>query len=143
MGSGPTVPPFPSGAGGLVSSLADIVAFQQMLLAGGGDVLPADLVAMMMSDQLTPEIRATDSVFLDGQSWGFGGGVDIENVHRWNVIGRYGWVGGTGTAAHVVPSDGSVAVLLTQVELDGPTGSLQVIEPFWSAAAEQLGHGGP
>ncbi len=134
-----TVPPFPSGAGGLVSSVADVVAFQRMLLAGGGDVLPADLVTAMMSDQLTPAIRATDSAFLDGQSWGFGGGVDIVNDHRWNVLGRYGWVGGTGTAAHVVPSDDSITVLLTQVQLDGPTGSA-VIEPFWSAAAEHLGH---
>ena len=33
-------PPFPSGAGGLVSTAADLVAFQRMLLAGGGDVLP-------------------------------------------------------------------------------------------------------
>jgi hypothetical protein len=37
----------------------------------------------------------------------------------------------------VVPSDDSVAVLLTQIELGGPTGS-QVIEGFWAAAAEHL-----
>ena len=134
-----SVPVFPSGAGGLVSTVADVVAFQRMLLAGGGDVLPADLVAAMMTDQLTPAIRSTDTVFLDGQSWGLGGGVDIAPLHPWNVAGRYGWVGGTGTSAYVVPADGSVAVLLTQVELAGPTGS-QVIEGFWTAAAEHLGH---
>jgi hypothetical protein len=39
-----------------------------------------------------------------------------------------------------VPTDDSVAVLLTQVELGGPTGST-VIEGFWSAAAAHLGHG--
>jgi CubicO group peptidase (beta-lactamase class C family) len=134
-----SVPVFPSGAGGLVSTLADVVAFQRMLLAGGGNVLPADLVAAMMTDQLTPAIRSTDTVFLDGQSWGFGGAVDIAPLHPWNVPGRYGWVGGTGTSAYVVPSDESVAVLLTQVQLEGPTGS-QVIEGFWTAAAEYLGH---
>jgi CubicO group peptidase (beta-lactamase class C family) len=134
-----TVPPFPSGAGGLVSTVSDVVAFQRMLLAGGGDVLPAGLVAAMMTDQLTPPIRSTDTVFLDGQSWGLGGSVDIARRHPWNVSGRYGWVGGTGTSAYVVPSDGSVAVLLTQVELTGPTGN-QVIEGFWTAAAERLGH---
>ena len=112
-GSWLTSPPFPSGAGGLVSTLADVVAFQRMLLARGGDVLPADLVAAMMTDQLTPAIRSTDTVFLDGQSWGFGGGVDIAPLHPWNATGRYGWVGGTGTSAYVVPSDNSVAVLLT------------------------------
>ena len=84
-----------------------------------------------------PAIRSTDTVFLDGQSWGFGGGVDVALLHPWNVTGRYGWVGGTGTSAYVVPSDNSVAVLLTQVELGGPTGSA-VIEAFLTAAAEQL-----
>lgn len=134
-----TVPAFPSGAGGLVSTLADVVKFQRMLLAAGGDVLPADLVTAMMTDQLTPAIRSTDTVFLDGQSWGLGGGVDIARLRPWNVPGRYGWVGGTGTSAYVVPADGSVAVLLTQVELGGPTGS-HVIEGFWTAAARHLGH---
>jgi CubicO group peptidase (beta-lactamase class C family) len=133
-----TVPPFPSGAGGLVSSLADVVAFQRMLLSGGAGILPAQLVTAMMSDQLTPTIRNTDTAFLDGQTWGFGGGVDIVDLRPWNVTGRYGWVGGTGTAAHVVPSDDSIAVLLTQVGLEGPTGSA-VIEPFFAAAAEHLG----
>jgi CubicO group peptidase (beta-lactamase class C family) len=134
-----TVPPFPSGAGGLVSTLADVVAFQRMLLNGGGDLLPADLITAMMTDQLTPAIRSTDTVFLDGQSWGLGGAVDIASLHPWNVPGRYGWVGGTGTSAYVVPTDGGVAVLLTQVELQGPTGS-EVIETFWTVAAEHLGH---
>jgi CubicO group peptidase (beta-lactamase class C family) len=132
-----TVPAFPSGAGGVVSTVDDVLAFQRMLLAHGGDILPADLVAAMTTDQLTPAIRSTDSVFLDGQSWGLGGGVDIAVRHRWNLPGRYGWVGGTGTSAHVATAEDSVAVLLTQVELSGPTGS-HVIETFWTAAAEHL-----
>ena len=93
----------------------------------------------MMSDQLTPAIRATDSVFLDDQTWGYGGGVDIARRESWNVPGRYGWVGGTGTSAYVVPSDGSIAILLTQVELGGSTGA-DVLEVFWAAAATALGH---
>lgn len=134
-----SVPAFASGAGGLVSTVADVLAFQRMLLGGGGDLLPAGLVTAMTADQLTPSIRSTDTVFLDGQSWGFGGGVDIERRNPWNVPGRFGWVGGTGTSAYIVPTDDSVAILLTQVELTGPTGS-RVIEGFWSAAAEHLGH---
>jgi CubicO group peptidase (beta-lactamase class C family) len=134
-----SVPAFASGAGGLVSTVTDVLAFARMLLDGGGDLLPAALVAAMTADQLTPNIRATDTVFLDGQSWGFGGAVDIERRNPWNVPGRFGWVGGTGTSAYIVPTDDSVAILLTQVELTGPTGS-RVIEGFWSAAAEHLGH---
>jgi CubicO group peptidase (beta-lactamase class C family) len=62
-------PAFASGAGGLMSTAADLLAFQRMLLSGGGDVLPRELVAAMMTDQLTPAIRATDTVSLDGQTW--------------------------------------------------------------------------
>ena len=136
-----TVPAFPSGAGGLVSTAADLVAFQRMLLDGGGDVLPTELVTAMMSDHLTPAIRATDSVFLDGQSWGYGGGVDVERRHPWNVPGRYGWIGGTGTSAYVVPADDSIAILLTQVQLGGPAGA-PVLDTFARAAAAELGHDG-
>ena len=42
-------PAFASGAGGLMSTAADLVAFQRMLLAGGGDVLP-ELVTAMITD---------------------------------------------------------------------------------------------
>jgi CubicO group peptidase (beta-lactamase class C family) len=132
-------PSFASGAGGYVSTAADLLAFHQMLLAGGGDLLPRELVSAMTSDQLTPSIRATNSLFLNGQSWGYGCGVDIEVRNSWNVRGRYGWVGGTGTAAYAVPADDSIAILLTQVELGGPSGS-GVLESFWAAAASHLGH---
>jgi CubicO group peptidase (beta-lactamase class C family) len=132
-------PGFASGAGGYVSTAADLLRFHRMLLAGGGDVLPARRVAEMMTDQLSPAIRATDAVFLDGQSWGYGGGVDIERRRPWHVIGRYGWVGGTGTCAYVVPSDGTTSILLTQAEVGGPGGA-RVLEAFWAAAATHHGH---
>jgi hypothetical protein len=64
--------------------------------------------------------------------------VDVAAVDPWNVPGRYGWVGGTGTAAHVVPatarSAGSVSILLTQLELAGPTPP-DVMREFWRYAA--------
>jgi len=37
----------------------------------------------------------------------------------WNVPGRYGWVGATGTAAHITPSTGAVTILLSQVAMAG------------------------
>ena len=46
-------------------------------------------------------------------------------------------VGDVDTSADVVPIDDGVAILLTQLERTGPTGS-QVVEGFWSAAAGHL-----
>lgn len=57
--------------------------------------------------------------FLQGQGGGFGGSVDIHPTEPWHVPGRYGWIGGTGTAGYVIPSRRTVAVWLGQVELGG------------------------
>ncbi|MEP6632466.1 MAG: serine hydrolase domain-containing protein [Lapillicoccus sp.] len=130
--------PFPSGAGGLAGTLDDWYAFARMLLAGGrvGDrrVLSAESVRMMTTDQTTPRQRRGTDLFLEGQGWGFGGSVDIARVDPWNVPGRYGWIGGSGTAAHVVPSSGLVTILLTQVEMTGPTAP-EVMRDVWAYAA--------
>lgn len=113
--------PFESGGGGLVSTADDWHAFGRMLLAGGMHdgrrVLSAGSVAAMM----TPYVDGgPDHLFLDGQAWGFGGSVDIREREPWNVLGRYGWVGATGTAGYVIPSTDTVVVWMSQVELRGP-----------------------
>lgn len=133
-----TVPPFPSGAGGLVSTLDDWYAFARMLLADGktdGKALlsPAS-VRQMTTDHLTQSQRDAGTLFLEGQGWGFGGSVDVQTLDPWNVPGRYGWVGGTGTAAHITPSTGLVTILLTQLEAQGPVAST-VLRDFWRYAA--------
>ncbi len=113
------VPPaFATGAGGLVTTVDDQLAFGWMLLAQGegptGRLLSEGSVVQMMSDQISSEHRGRGGFFLDGQGWGFGGPVDIDMLHPWNVPGRYGWVGGTGTAAYVDPQHTTVSVILTQ-----------------------------
>jgi CubicO group peptidase (beta-lactamase class C family) len=128
-------PAFPSGAGGLVSTAADWLAFGRMLLAGGEPLLSAESVRLMTTDHLTSGQRAASPLFLEGQGWGFGGSVDVETLQPWNVLGRYGWVGGTGTSAHVVPSTGTVAVLLTQRAMTGP-GSTPMLNAFWTYTAD-------
>lgn len=133
------LPAFPSGAGGLVSTADDYLAFARMLLAGGETadgrrLLSPESVARMTSDQLTPAQRESSPLFLEGQGWGYGGSVDIERTEPWHVPGRYGWVGGTGTAAHLVPATGKVTVLLTQVAMTGPTAP-QVVRDFWRVTA--------
>ncbi|MFZ4279628.1 serine hydrolase domain-containing protein [Streptomyces rhizosphaericola] len=132
-------PAFPSGAGGLVSTVDDWCAFGRMLLAGGladdgRRVLAAESVRQMLTDHLTPAQRAESGLFTEGQGWGFGGSVDVEITAPWNALGRYGWIGGTGTSAHVIPSTGTVAVLLTQMELAGPAAP-RLMRDFWTYAA--------
>ena len=130
-----TEPAFASGAGGLVTTADDWLAFGRMLLAGGGSLLSAESVRTMTTDHTTAQQREMGGFFLDGQGWGFGGGVDTAVIQPWNVVGRYGWVGGTGTAAYVDPVHGTVSILLTQVELGGPDGA-GVLESFWTAAGQ-------
>ncbi|MFE3827457.1 serine hydrolase domain-containing protein [Streptomyces sp. NPDC059092] len=117
--------PFPSGAGGLVSTADDLHAFARMVLAGGRaggrTLLTPESVAQMTTDHLTPAQREASGLFREGQGWGFGGSVDVVQSSPWNVPGRYGWVGGTGTAAHLIPSTGVVTILLSQVAMTGPT----------------------
>jgi CubicO group peptidase (beta-lactamase class C family) len=121
-----TDPPiFPSGAGGLFSTLADWHRFGRMLLADGRGVLSSESVHAMVTDHLTGQQRDASTLFLEGAGWGFGGAVAAD--------GRYGWVGGTGTTAHIVPSSGTIGILLTQVEISGPT-STPFMRRFWRYA---------
>jgi len=134
-----TLPQFPLGNGGLAGTADDWLAFGRMLLAdgtaaGGRRLLTADSVRLMTSDHTTPAQREIGKLFLEGQGWGFGGSVDIAAIDPWNVPGRYGWVGGTGTSAHITPSTGTVAILLTQVAADSPVPQ-KWMPDFWRYAA--------
>jgi CubicO group peptidase (beta-lactamase class C family) len=136
-----TPPPFPLGSGGLVGTVDDWLAFARMLLAGGTSVdgrrlLSADSVQLMINNHTTRAQRMIGELFLEGQGWGFGGSVDIATISPWNVPGRYGWVGGTGTSAHITPSTGTVAILLTQVAADSPTAP-EWMRAFWRYAASK------
>ena len=132
-------PPFPLGNGGLVGVADDWLAFGRMLLSGGVSasgrrLLSADSVRLMTTDHTTAAQREIGALFLEGQGWGFGGSVDVAAIDPWNVPGRYGWVGGTGTSAHITPSTGTVAVLFTQVAADSPVPP-GWMRDFWRYAA--------
>jgi CubicO group peptidase (beta-lactamase class C family) len=128
-------PRFPSGAGGLLSSVDDWSAFGQMLLAGGEHrgrrVLAPESVRLMTTVHVD---GGPEHLFLDGQGWGMGGSVDLRRTHRWNVPGRYGWVGGTGTAGYIIPSTHTVVVWLSQVELGGPDDAAAIADVLTCAA---------
>jgi CubicO group peptidase (beta-lactamase class C family) len=133
-----SVPVFPSGAGGLVSTVDDWHSFGRMLLADGTvdgrRLLSPESVRQMTSDHLTKTQRDASALFLEGQGWGFGGSVDVAVDDPWNVPGRYGWIGGTGTTAHIIPSSGTVTILMTQLEMSGPTPPA-LMRDFWRYAA--------
>ncbi|UNK45573.1 serine hydrolase domain-containing protein [Arthrobacter sulfonylureivorans] len=133
-----SAPAFPSGAAGLVSTADDLLAFGRMLLAGGyaggRRLLSAESVRQMTTDQLTAAQRAAGTLFLEGQGWGYGGSVDVAAIDTWNSPGRYGWSGGTGTAAHVVPATQTVTILLSQVEMTSPSPPA-MMRDFWRYAA--------
>jgi CubicO group peptidase (beta-lactamase class C family) len=120
----------PSGAGGLQSTVDDLLAFNRFLLA-------SDLLPQLATDTTSAAEREAAQIFLEGQGWGFGGSVDIAEIDPWNVRGRYGWVGGSGTAAHVVPSQHLITVLLTRTAMTSPTPT-NVMRDFWRSAMHTL-----
>jgi CubicO group peptidase (beta-lactamase class C family) len=112
-------PPFDVSHGELVSTVVDFHRFSRLLVDGGRvdstALLSAEHVQQMTSDQVPSQNKTPDSFFPDfwnGMGWGFGVGVQTEGP----LQGRYGWSGGQGTDFFVDP-DGTVGILLTQVEL--------------------------
>jgi CubicO group peptidase (beta-lactamase class C family) len=111
-------PAFPSGAGGLLSTADDYLAFARMLLHGGTHdgrrLLSERSVAQMTANHLTPEQIAGGSVLLSGSGWGYGVSVTVEPDDTSPVPGRYGWFGGYGTTWFNDPHRRLIAIGLTQ-----------------------------
>ena len=113
-----TPPPFPSGAGGLLSTVDNYLAFASLLLdrgvRHGRRLLSEASVEAMTTNHLTPEQIAGGGILLDGQGWGYCIGVSVtpDDV---SAPGRYGWSGGYGTTWFNDPNRRLVAIALTQV----------------------------
>jgi CubicO group peptidase (beta-lactamase class C family) len=132
-------PVFESGAGGLVSTVDDLLAFGQMMLNRGryGDerILSRPSVELMTTDHITPEQKAVSGFFpgfWDGHGWGFG----VSIVTRRDDLvtpGRYGWDGGYGTSWHVDPGEGLIGILMTQRIWDSPSAPPVYLD-FWTSA---------
>ena len=125
-------PSFDVSHGELVCTAADYHRFARMLAEGGQvngrPMISPDHLEQMASDQVSAACKTPGSFFpgfWDGMGWGFGVGVKTGGSQR----GRFGWSGGQGTDFFVDP-DGTVGILLTQVELGEDMGSL--IDQFQS-----------
>jgi CubicO group peptidase (beta-lactamase class C family) len=130
--------PFESGAGGLVGTADDYLAFCRMMLSrgsyGNDRILSRTTVEMMTSDQLTPSQRQGAELFFgDSISWGFGMAVDIRRDQLYRTPGRFGWDGGLGTTAYTDPQEEMIGILFTSRAMDSPQPP-PVFSDFWNLA---------
>jgi CubicO group peptidase (beta-lactamase class C family) len=140
-----TPPAFPSGAGGLVSTIGDYAAFASMLLGGGCyrgvRILSRPSVSLMTSDQLTDTQKAVSGLApgdFDDMGWGFGMSVVTRRTSLYHSPGTYGWSGGLGTTWYNDPAEDLVMILMTQ---RAGTSHLPpaICRDFWTTAYQAIG----
>lgn len=118
-----TMPAFPSGGAGLVSSAGDYLAFAEMLLRGGAPLLGRPSVQTMTTDHLTPAQKAVSGFFpddFDARGFGFCVGVVTRHDDPSAPVGQYGWDGGLGSIWRNDPAEQMVTVLLTNAAWTSP-----------------------
>jgi CubicO group peptidase (beta-lactamase class C family) len=135
-----SLPVIESGAGGLVSTVDDLLAFGEMMLKGGKyrneRILSRPSVELMTTDHITPEQKAVSSFFpgfWDSHGWGFGVSVVTRRDDLAATPGRYGWDGGYGTSWYVDPREELIGILMTQRVWDDPGAPLILVD-FWTSA---------
>src|SRR6266487_1403551 len=137
-------PAFPSGAGGLVSTIDDYLAFGQMMLSqgkhGNERLLSRPSVETMTTDQLTPEQKAVSGLvpgYFDSHGWGFGVSMVTRRDDVAAVLGRFGWDGGMGTSWYSDPREEMVTILMTQRAWTSPSPP-DVCLDFWTSAYQTI-----
>ena len=137
-------PLFESGAGGLVSTVDDYLAFGRMMLNrgkhGSERILSRLAVELMTTDHITAEQKAASPFFpdfWDSRGWGFGLSVIIRRDDLAAVPGRFGWDGGYGTSAYMDPKEDMVAILMTQRLWESPRGP-DVCRDFWTSVYQAI-----
>jgi CubicO group peptidase (beta-lactamase class C family) len=132
-----TPPAFPSGGGGLVSTVDDVHAFGRMLLAGGRlpdgtRLLSRASVEAMTADHLGVAL-GTPGTSPDGaQGWGFGVGVQIRRTGLVPTVGGYGWAGGLGSAWANDPAERLIGVVLSTDMFSAPSPPPATIRDFYT-----------
>ena len=132
-----TMPAFPSGGGGLVSTVDDCYAFGRMLLEGGRlpngtPLLSHAAVEAMTTDQLGVSHGAPSPAPDGSQGWGFGVGVHVRRTGLGPTVGAYGWTGGLGSSWTNDPEHGVVGVILSTDAFTSAFPLPAVIQDFWT-----------
>jgi len=137
-------PTFEGGAGGLVSTVDDMVAFGRMMLNRGtyGDqrILSGFSIEAMTTDQLSTEQKAVSPFFenfWDTYGWGFGLGVITKRSELAAVPGRFGWDGAFGSSWWVDPKEKMTGVLMVQRRPD-VLGMPPTVRDFWTSAYQLI-----
>ncbi len=137
-------PAFPSGGGGLVSTIDDYLAFGRMMLNqgkhGNGRILSRPSIETMTTDQLTPELKAVSGLvpgFFGAHGWGFGMSIVTRRDDVAGSGGRFGWDGGLGTSWYSDPREDLVTVLRTQRAWTSPSPP-NVCRDFWTSAYQAI-----
>jgi CubicO group peptidase (beta-lactamase class C family) len=143
VGSDWSVPPaFQSGAGGLVSTVDDYLAFCRMMLDKGQyegkRILSRPSIELMTMDHLTPEQKEGAGIFFgENSGWGFGMAVYTRRDDLSTVPGRFGWTGGLGTSGYSDPKEDLVGILMTQRLMDSPEPP-GVFQDFWTSVYQAI-----
>lgn len=138
-------PKFPSGAGGLVSTIEDYFAFSEMMrnrgAAGKAEILSPASVELMARDQLTAAQKSKSGLtprYFESHGWGLGLAVVTRRTDATFSEGTYGWDGGLGTAWRYDPKEDLTSILLTQRAWISPVPP-KVCLDFWASAYESIG----
>jgi CubicO group peptidase (beta-lactamase class C family) len=136
-------PAFPSGGGGLVSTLDDIFAFGRMLLRrgrrpDGPRVVSPAAVAAMTCDHIDAGPGRPGPAPDGSQGWGFGVGVQVRRTGLGPTVGSYGWAGGLGSSWANDPHHDLVGVVLTTDAFTTAFPPPRPIQDFWTGVYAAL-----
>jgi CubicO group peptidase (beta-lactamase class C family) len=139
---------FESGGQGLWSTLDDYLAFARVLIGdgrSGASLLRPDTLALMTSNQLTPEQRAKARmfgrpIFAAGHGYGMGVAVVMEPekadpLRCRGGVGTLGWPGAYGGWWQADPNDHSVLIFLSHNMLELHQMARGIGLGVWSAIA--------
>jgi len=135
---------FESGAGGLVSTVDDLLAFGRMMLGsgiqGGERILSRSAIEVMTMDHLTSEQKAVSPFFenfWETRGWGLGLGLITARRDLADAPGRFGWDGAFSTSLYVDPREDMVGILMAQCR-PGALRLPPVVLDFWTSAYQAI-----